>query len=79
MYNHQKVIVIMPAYNAAATLKQTYDEVMDQKIVDLVIVVDDASKDATTRIAKHCPTPWFTPTRKTKDMAPTRKPVTAWL
>ncbi|MEZ4565987.1 MAG: hypothetical protein R2860_03150 [Desulfobacterales bacterium] len=52
---------------------------MDQKIVDLVIVVDDASKDATTRIAKHCPTPWFTPTRKTKDMAPTRKPVTAWL
>ncbi len=55
MYNHQKVIVIMPAYNAAATLKQTYDEVMDQKIVDLVIVVDDASKDATTRIAKTLP------------------------
>ena len=55
MYNHQKVIVIMPAYNAAATLKQTYDEVMDQKIVDLVIVVDDASKEATTRIAKTLP------------------------
>ena len=55
MYNHQKVIVIMPAYNAAATLKQTYDEVMDQKVVDLVIVVDDASKDATTRIAKTLP------------------------
>ena len=55
MYNHQKVIVIMPAYNAAATLKQTYDEVMDQKIVDLVIVVDDASGDDTAQIAQTLP------------------------
>lgn len=45
----------MPAYNAAATLKRTYDEVMDQKIVDQVIVVDDASSDETTRIAKTLP------------------------
>ncbi|PIP37258.1 MAG: glycosyl transferase family 2 [Desulfobacterales bacterium CG23_combo_of_CG06-09_8_20_14_all_51_8] len=55
MYNGKKVIVIMPAYNAAATLKRTYDEVMDQKIVDQVIVVDDASRDETTRIAKALP------------------------
>lgn len=55
MYNNQKVIVIMPAYNAAATLKRTYDEVMDQKIVDLVIVVDDASGDETAQIAKALP------------------------
>jgi len=45
----------MPAYNAAATLKRTYDEVMAQKIVDLVIVVDDASHDHTTQIAKTLP------------------------
>jgi glycosyltransferase involved in cell wall biosynthesis len=55
MFNDKKVIVIMPAYNAAATLKRTYDEVMAQKIVDLVIVVDDASSDETTRIAETLP------------------------
>jgi len=32
----------MPAYNAAQTLQMTYDEVMAQEIVDLVILVDDA-------------------------------------
>ncbi len=45
----------MPAYNAAATLKRTYDEVTAQKIVDLVIVVDDASSDETTEIARRLP------------------------
>ncbi len=45
----------MPAYNAAKTLRQTYDEVMAQGIVDLVIVVDDASRDETTSIAKGLP------------------------
>ena len=42
----------MPAYNAARTLRQTYDEVMAQGIVDLVIVVDDASHDDTVAIAR---------------------------
>ena len=55
MYNGKKVIVIMPAYNAAATLKKTYDEVMGQDIVDLVIVVDDASRDETVSIARTLP------------------------
>lgn len=55
MFNDKKVVVIMPAYNAAATLKRTYDEVVAQKIVDLVIVVDDASSDETTRIAGTLP------------------------
>ncbi|MFZ2630308.1 MAG: glycosyltransferase family 2 protein [Desulfosalsimonadaceae bacterium] len=55
MFNNKKVIVIMPAYNAAATLKRTFDEVMAQQIVDLVIVVDDASHDETTRIAQSLP------------------------
>ena len=45
----------MPAYNAAQTLKRTYDEVMDQDIVDLVIVVDDGSIDETVAIAKTLP------------------------
>ena len=45
----------MPAYNAAQTLKKTYDEVMAQGIVDLVIVVDDRSSDQTVSIAKKLP------------------------
>ena len=55
MYKNKKVVVIMPAYNAASTLKQTYDEVMAQGVVDSVIVVDDASSDGTTEIAKTLP------------------------
>jgi glycosyltransferase involved in cell wall biosynthesis len=55
MYNGKKVIVIMPAYNAAATLRKTYEEVMAQNIVDLVIVVDDASRDETAAIARALP------------------------
>jgi len=37
----------MPAYNAAKTLRMTYDEIMSQGVVDLVIIVDDASQDDT--------------------------------
>src|SRR4030042_479044 len=55
MFNRQKVTVVMPAYNAALTLRQTYDEVMAQSIVDHVIIVDDASHDATASIAKTLP------------------------
>jgi glycosyltransferase involved in cell wall biosynthesis len=52
MLNGQKIVVVMPAYNAAKTLRRTYDEVMAQGIVDLVIVVDDASHDETAAIAR---------------------------
>lgn len=52
MYKDKKVVVVMPAYNAAKTLQDTYAEVMDQDIVDHVIVVDDASPDDTTAVAK---------------------------
>jgi glycosyltransferase involved in cell wall biosynthesis len=52
MLNGQKIVVVMPAYNAARTLRQTYDEVMEQGIVDLVILVDDASQDETVAIAR---------------------------
>ena len=55
MFRDKKVVVVMPAYNAAKTLRKTYDEVMAQGIVDLVIVVDDASHDETTQIARQLP------------------------
>jgi glycosyltransferase involved in cell wall biosynthesis len=55
MYNDQKVVVVMPAYNAAKTLCKTWEEVMAQEIVDLVIVVDDHSRDETVSIARELP------------------------
>jgi len=55
MFKDQKVVVVMPAYNAAQTLHNTWKEVMDQEIVDLVIVVDDGSRDETVSIAKTLP------------------------
>jgi len=55
MLKDKKVIVVMPAYNAAQTLRVTYDEVMMHDIVDLVILVDDGSSDDTVAIAKTLP------------------------
>jgi glycosyltransferase involved in cell wall biosynthesis len=55
MYRDKKVVVVMPAYNAEATLRKTHEEVLAQGVVDLVIVVDDASRDATTEIAGTLP------------------------
>jgi glycosyltransferase involved in cell wall biosynthesis len=55
MFKQQKIVVVMPAYNAAQTLRMTYDEVMAQEIVDLVIVVDDKSSDETVSIASKLP------------------------
>lgn len=55
MLNLKRVVVVMPAYNAAKTLLKTYQEVMDQRIVDKVIVVDDASHDDTVAVAKSLP------------------------
>jgi glycosyltransferase involved in cell wall biosynthesis len=55
MFNGKKVVVVMPAYNAARTLVQTHEEVMAQGVVDEVILVDDASVDATTEIGKTLP------------------------
>ena len=55
MFANKKVVVVMPAYNAARTLRQTYDEVMAQGLVDRVIVVDDASSDETSVVAGDLP------------------------
>lgn len=51
MYKDKRVIVVMPAYNAAATLKITLDEI-PRDLVDEVILCDDASKDNTVDEAK---------------------------
>jgi glycosyltransferase involved in cell wall biosynthesis len=49
----RRVVVVMPAYNAARTLERTWREVMDQEVVDEVIVVDDASQDDTAALAER--------------------------
>jgi glycosyltransferase involved in cell wall biosynthesis len=51
MLNGKKIIVVLPAYNAARTLEKTYAEI-PMEIVDEVILVDDASRDETSDLAK---------------------------
>ena len=51
MLNGKKVVVVMPAYNAARTLRKTYDEI-PRDIVDDIILTDDNSSDDTVGIAK---------------------------
>ena len=55
MFRDKKIIVVMPAYNAERTLRQTYQEVMDQECVDQIILVDDGSSDRTVSIARSLP------------------------
>jgi len=52
MRQSNKVIVVMPAYNAEKTLKLTYER-LPKDCVDLVILVDDSSTDETVQIAKE--------------------------
>ncbi|HKR07382.1 MAG TPA: glycosyltransferase family 2 protein [Bacteroidia bacterium] len=51
MINTKKVVIVLPAYNAALTLEQTYREIPFD-IVDEVVLVDDASKDNTVEVGK---------------------------
>ena len=51
MINGKKIIIVLPAYNAAKTLKKTYAEIPFD-IVDDVVLVDDASSDETTEVGK---------------------------
>jgi glycosyltransferase involved in cell wall biosynthesis len=50
MLNQKKVVVVLPAYNAARTLRRTVDEI-PREIVDEVILTDDASRDNTSELA----------------------------
>ena len=52
MYKGKKVVVVMPAYNAAKTLQKTLEEV-EKQLVDEVVLVDDHSKDNTAELAKE--------------------------
>ncbi|MBU1086462.1 MAG: methyltransferase domain-containing protein [Candidatus Omnitrophica bacterium] len=47
-----KTIVVLPAYNAAKTLKATYDDI-PKDMIDEIILVDDASQDNTVEIARE--------------------------
>jgi len=47
-----KIVVVMPAYNAAKTLEQTYRDI-PKGVVDEVLLVDDASADATVAEARR--------------------------
>ncbi|MBP9725709.1 MAG: glycosyltransferase family 2 protein, partial [Bacteroidia bacterium] len=49
MLNGKKIVVVLPAYNAALTIERTYSEIPFD-IVDDVVLVDDASKDNTSEI-----------------------------
>ena len=51
MLNGRKIIVVMPAYNAARTLQQTYDD-LPFEIIDEVLLVDDGSSDRTVELAQ---------------------------
>jgi glycosyltransferase involved in cell wall biosynthesis len=52
MIHGKKVVVVMPAYNAAKTLEQTFAEI-PREVVDEVILVDDASRDETAVLARN--------------------------
>ena len=52
MLNNKKVVVVLPAYNAARTLRRTVDEI-PHEIVDEVILTDDASRDNTSDLARE--------------------------
>ena len=52
MYKGKKVVVVLPAYNAALTLEKTYSEIPFD-LVDEVILCDDASRDRTAELARR--------------------------
>ncbi len=52
MFHGNKIVVVMPAYNAARTIEQTYAEV-PLDLVDEIVVTDDASSDETVEVARR--------------------------
>jgi glycosyltransferase involved in cell wall biosynthesis len=52
MLDHKRIAVVLPAYNAAKTLRQTYAEI-PHDIVDDIILTDDASSDDTVALARE--------------------------
>lgn len=52
LLNGKKIVIVMPAYNAARTLQQTYSEI-PLEVVDDVLLVDDGSSDSTVSLARR--------------------------
>ena len=52
MYCGKKVVVVMPAYNAAKTIERAFAEVCGQNLADIIVVVDDCSRDETVDLAR---------------------------
>ncbi|MDI2090134.1 glycosyltransferase family 2 protein [Commensalibacter oyaizuii] len=52
MMNNKHIAIILPAYNAAKTLRQTFEEI-PHEIIDDIILTDDASKDNTVEVARQ--------------------------
>jgi glycosyltransferase involved in cell wall biosynthesis len=52
VFHGKKIVVVMPAYNAAKTIEQTYREI-PLDLVDEVVVTDDASSDETVEVAER--------------------------
>ncbi len=52
MFHNKKIVVVMPAYNAAKTIEKTYREI-PLDLVDEVVVTDDASADETVDVARR--------------------------
>jgi glycosyltransferase involved in cell wall biosynthesis len=58
MLRGKKIAVVLPAYNAAATLERTYRGI-PQDLVDEVLLVDDASEDETVSVAERLGVPTY--------------------
>ena len=52
MIHGKRLVVVLPAYNAARTLQKTYEE-LPHEVIDDVILVDDASRDETVEMARR--------------------------
>ena len=76
MLHGQKVVVVLPAYKAAQTLPRTLDDIR-RDVVDEVILVDDASHDATPELARKLGLRVFVHDKNLGYAARTRRPATA--
>ncbi len=52
MFHGKKIVIVMPAYNAAKTIERTYSEI-PLDLIDEIVVTDDASRDETVAIAQQ--------------------------
>jgi hypothetical protein len=74
MLNGKRIVVVLPAYNAAKTLEMTYSEIPFE-FVDDVVLVDDASRDDTAEVASGSASGPLSMSR-TRATAGTRRPAT---